>query len=87
MTVDWTGHSFIVCHPQNRGQECTDEQHSRLRTYEYVQSMESTGVDGGGSDGIPGGGTAGSVGEHGMGISEPGVGIKTTKDSHHDEVY
>ena len=41
----------------------------------------------GGSDAVPGGGPASSVGERGMGTSEPGVGIKITNDSHHDEVY
>ena len=54
-----------------------------MSTFKAWSRPESTG----GSDGIPGGGPAGSVGEHGVDISEPGVGIKTTKDSHHNEVY
>ena len=44
--MDWTGHRSTVCHSSSRQQERIDEQKSRLRTYEYVQSREPRGVDG-----------------------------------------
>ena len=46
LTTGRTDHRSIVCHSSSRQQECIDEQHSRLRTYQHVRNKEPRGVDG-----------------------------------------